>query len=81
MDLKISFVGGGKMAEAIVSGIVQSKLVSPSQILVSEPVEAYTVRHNLTFTTVTPNVKAWDGGFENKGPLRCEYLPIAWLCY
>ncbi len=40
MDLKISFVGGGKMAEAIVSGIVQSKLVSPSQILVSEPVEA-----------------------------------------
>ena len=28
------------MAEAIVSGIVQSKLVSPSQILVSEPVEA-----------------------------------------
>ena len=40
MDLKISFVGGGKMAEAIISGIVNSELVSPSQILVSEPIEA-----------------------------------------
>lgn len=40
MDIRISFVGGGKMAEAIISGIVKSDLVSPSQILVSEPIES-----------------------------------------
>ena len=38
--MKIAFVGGGRMCEAIVTGIVSSSLAAPSDISVGEPVEA-----------------------------------------
>ncbi|MDD9995253.1 MAG: pyrroline-5-carboxylate reductase [Dehalococcoidia bacterium] len=38
--MKIAFVGGGRMCESIVTGIVSSSLAAPSDISVGEPVEA-----------------------------------------
>ena len=34
---KISFIGGGNMAEAMLRGFLKKKIISPKQILVSEP--------------------------------------------
>ncbi|WP_022852977.1 pyrroline-5-carboxylate reductase [Thermodesulfatator atlanticus] len=36
-DLNIGFIGGGKMAEAIIKGVLASKASSPKKIIVSEP--------------------------------------------
>ena len=36
--MKISFVGGGVMCEALVAGILKSSLAQPEDIIVSEPV-------------------------------------------
>ena len=38
--MKLSFVGGGKMAESIVHGVLAGKLAAPSDIAVGEPVAA-----------------------------------------
>lgn len=38
--MNISFIGGGVMAEAIIGGILDSKLATPQQIHVSEPIAA-----------------------------------------
>lgn len=38
--VRIAFVGGGVMAEAIIRGLMGRELVDPEQIVVSEPVEA-----------------------------------------
>jgi len=38
--LNIAFVGGGIMAEALVSGILQARLGAPEDIAISEPIEA-----------------------------------------
>ena len=34
---KIGFIGGGKMAQAIIKGIIRSKFFSAANILVAEP--------------------------------------------
>ncbi len=36
--MKLSFIGGGKMAEAIVHGVLAAKLAAPGDILIGEPV-------------------------------------------
>ena len=36
---KISFIGGGNMAEAIIKGLLFKKVMMPEQIIVSEPRE------------------------------------------
>ena len=38
--MKISFVGGGTMAEALIGGILEARLAPPDDIRVGEPVEA-----------------------------------------
>ena len=38
--MKISFVGGGTMAEALIGGILEARLASPDEVRVGEPVEA-----------------------------------------
>ena len=38
-DLKITFIGPGVMAEAMLSGIIKNKLTAPENILVSGPLE------------------------------------------
>ena len=37
--MKIAFIGGGVMAEAIISGIVEAGIAAPSDISVGEPIE------------------------------------------
>lgn len=37
LQTHIGFIGGGQMAEALIKGIVQSELVDPEQILVTDP--------------------------------------------
>ena len=46
--MKISFIGGGVMAEALISGVLRSGLITPDNISVSEPVSAR--RKHLTNT-------------------------------
>ena len=38
--MRIAFIGGGVMAEAIISGIIESKIAMPKEISVGEPIEA-----------------------------------------
>lgn len=55
MNKKIGFIGSGNMAEAMVSGIVKSNLVTPSQIIVSdlnvEKLEYMKLKYNVIGTT------------------------------
>jgi len=37
-EYRIGFIGGGKMAEALIKGIIEAKLFNAGEILVSEPV-------------------------------------------
>ncbi len=36
-ELKIGFIGGGQMAEALIRGLLKARVVEPAKILVSEP--------------------------------------------
>ena len=38
-NLKLNFIGGGKMAEAIINGVLTKKLVTKQNILISEPLK------------------------------------------
>ena len=38
--MEIGFIGGGTMAEALISALLKGKVVSPSEVLVGEPVAA-----------------------------------------
>jgi pyrroline-5-carboxylate reductase len=38
-NIKLNFIGGGKMAEAIINGVLTKKLVSTKNILISEPLK------------------------------------------
>ncbi|MBM3944989.1 MAG: pyrroline-5-carboxylate reductase [SAR202 cluster bacterium] len=40
MAMKITFIGGGIMGEALMAGLLRAKLAAPADIAVSEPVEA-----------------------------------------
>src|SRR2546425_5998737 len=39
-DLKIGFLGAGKMATALAKGFIRASLVSPANIFASDPLEA-----------------------------------------
>tara|TARA_B100001750_G_C15518320_1_gene609214 strand:+ start:738 stop:1571 length:834 start_codon:yes stop_codon:yes gene_type:complete len=39
-NVRVSFIGGGNMAEAIISSIISNGLIDPKNLLVSEPVES-----------------------------------------
>ena len=40
-NVRVSFIGGGNMAEAIISNIISNGLIAPKNLLVSEPVESH----------------------------------------
>ena len=56
---KIGFIGGGNMAEAILKGMLSSKLVKASNIFVSEPNKS-----RQTFLTNEFKVKAVKGNLD-----------------
>ncbi len=37
---RVGFIGGGKLANSVMRGLVRAKFCSPGQILVSEPVDS-----------------------------------------
>ena len=39
-NVRVSFIGGGNMAEAIISSIISNGLIDPKNLLVSDPVES-----------------------------------------
>ena len=39
-NVRVSFIGGGNMAEAIISNIISNGLIDSKNLLVSEPVES-----------------------------------------
>ena len=61
--MRISFVGGGAMAEAMVGGILDAKLATPHDVAVGEPVEsrrAY-LTERFGVSTHSDNANAVDG--------------------
>ena len=61
--MKIAFVGGGVMAEAIIGGIIDAKIADPSNISVGEPVEARRSQLNQEYglTATADNLEAIEG--------------------
>jgi pyrroline-5-carboxylate reductase len=59
-ELKIGFLGAGKMAAALAKGFVQARLVQPSQILASDPAAPARARfaEAVGATTTASNVEA-----------------------
>lgn len=62
-DTRIAFIGGGKMAEAFIAGLLRKQLCSPQYLVVSDPVTARR-RHlaeNLGVQVTESNVEAIAG--------------------
>ena len=58
----ISFIGGGKMAQAIVSGLLKNKVFLPENILISDPNNyQHDYFHSLNIKTTNCNVEATTG--------------------
>ncbi len=78
--MKIAFVGGGVMAEAIIGGIVGAEVASPSDICVGEPSEprrshleeAYSVR------TTADNLEAINGAKLTVLAVKPQTLPYVY---
>ena len=45
--MRIAFIGGGTMAEAILNGVLEKKLAAPADIAVVEPVEALVLGYRM----------------------------------
>jgi pyrroline-5-carboxylate reductase len=61
MSAKITFIGGGNMAGAIIAGMISSSAFAPSQITVSEPAQERCDQVALQFpgiNTTTSNITA-----------------------
>ena len=60
---KTTFIGGGAMGEAIIGSLINNRLLSPTQICVSEPVPARRKLLNDSYgvTTETDNARAVNG--------------------
>ena len=61
--MKLAFVGGGVMAEAIIGGVLERRLAQPSEVTVGEPVEsrrAY-LQERFSVASTASNAKAIAG--------------------
>ncbi|MDA3936954.1 MAG: pyrroline-5-carboxylate reductase [Actinomycetota bacterium] len=63
LDGRVAFIGGGRMGEAIVAGLIAAKTVLPDQIVVSEPVAERRVELASSYgvTCVTDGHEAIEG--------------------
>ena len=52
--MKVAFIGGGKMAEAILHGVLSGKLADPEDISVGEPVSERREYFCLLYTSPSP---------------------------
>ena len=61
--MKVSFIGGGKMAESIVHGVLAGKLAAPGDIAIGEPVAERRAFLSSEFgvSPVADNLEAADG--------------------
>ncbi len=61
--MRVSFVGGGVMAEALMGGIFESRIAAPGDVTVGEPVEARRdyLEQKYGLVTYSRNLEAMDG--------------------
>ena len=76
--MKIAFVGGGVMAEAIIGGIIDAKIADPSDISIGEPVEARRVqlKHSYGLNATADNVEAIEGASLTVLAVKPQSLPL-----
>ncbi len=77
--MRIAFIGGGIMAEAIIGGIIESKIAPPSDVNVGEPVEPRRQYLEQTYglTTHTSNLDALKGAGLSVLAVKPQSLPYA----
>ena len=75
--MKIAFIGGGVMAEAIIGGIVEAGITAPEDVSVGEPVEARREYLSRTYglTTTGDNLEATDGASISVLAVKPQSLP------
>ena len=75
--MRIAFIGGGVMAEAIIGGILESKIAPPSDVSVGEPVESRRQHLERTYglSTHTGNLDALDGAGMTVLAVKPQSLP------
>lgn len=75
--MKIAFIGGGVMAEAIVKGIVSAKVAAGGDISVGEPVESRRahLRDTYGIRATADNIEAMDGAALTVLAVKPQTLP------
>ena len=75
--MKIAFVGGGVMAEAIIGGVIDAKIASPSDVSVGEPVEARRsqLKQEYGLTATADNLEAIEGASLTVLAVKPQSLP------
>ena len=75
--MKIAFVGGGVMAEAIIGGIIEAKIAEPSDVSVGEPVEARRsqLKQEYGLTATADNLEAIEGASLTVLAVKPQSLP------
>lgn len=78
--MKIAFVGGGVMAEAIIGGIVSAGVAAPSDICIGEPSEDRRSHLEETFSirTTSHNLEAIDGATLTVLAVKPQTLPYVY---
>ena len=76
--MKIAFVGGGVMAEAIIGGIIEAKIAEPSDVSVGEPVEARRnqLKQEYGLTATADNLEAIEGASLTVLAVKPQSLPL-----
>jgi len=69
---KLGFIGGGRMAEALIQGILKSSIIAPENILVTEPVEERRI-----YLVKSYGIKAFDSSQEADVWSNCSTVILA----
>ena len=78
--MKIAFVGGGVMAEAIISGIVNAEVAAASDICIGEPSEMRRslLQDNYSVRTTSDNLEAIEGAALTVLAVKPQTLPYVY---